>query len=75
MSPLESKSGVSTVIHWGYEMKWTDERVAKLVRLWGEGYSGGEIAEVLGWTTRSAVLGKLHRMGITRKVEDNEPND
>ena len=37
MSPLESKSGVSTVIHWGYEMKWTDERSGEVGQALGRG--------------------------------------
>jgi len=57
---------VNTVIHWGYEMKWTDERTAKLVKLWGEGYSGSEIAEILGGVSREAVLGKIFRLGKQR---------
>ena len=47
-------------------MKWTDERVSRAIKLWKDGYSGSEIAEALGWVCRSAVIGKLHRMGIKR---------
>tara|TARA_A100001515_G_scaffold23483_1_gene18134 strand:- start:745 stop:903 length:159 start_codon:yes stop_codon:yes gene_type:complete len=47
-------------------MKWTDERVSRAIKLWMDGYSGSEIAEALGWVSRSAVIGKLHRMGIKR---------
>ena len=47
-------------------MKWTDERTAKLVKLWGEGYSGSEIAEILGGVSREAVLGKIFRLGRQR---------
>ncbi len=52
-------------------MKWTDERVSKLIKLWSEGHSASEVAERLGWVTRNAVLGKLWRMGI-KKVKRNE---
>ncbi len=48
-------------------MKWTDKRVSKLKKLWEQGYSGSEIAEILGCVSRAAVLGKLHRLGMKRK--------
>jgi GcrA cell cycle regulator len=45
--------------------KWTQERVALLVNYWRiEGLSATQIAQRLGGTTRNAVLGKLHRMGM-----------
>lgn len=43
---------------------WDDERAKTAARLWGEGKSAGEIAKILGGTTRSAVLGKIHRLGL-----------
>ncbi len=46
---------------------WTDERIAELQRLWAEGYSAGEIAVELRFGTRSAVLGKLARLGLQRR--------
>jgi GcrA cell cycle regulator len=46
-------------------MTWTDARIAELVRLWQGGVSAGGIAETLGdGVSRSAVLGKLHRLGL-----------
>jgi GcrA cell cycle regulator len=48
----------------GAPMSWTDARIAQLVRLWAEGVSAGGIAEILGDVSRSAVLGKLHRMKL-----------
>ncbi|MDD9909092.1 MAG: GcrA cell cycle regulator [Ahrensia sp.] len=44
-------------------MAWTDERVARLIKLWKEGLSASQIAKDLGDVTRNAVIGKLHRMG------------
>jgi GcrA cell cycle regulator len=47
---------------------WTDERVQLASKLWTDGWSATEIACRLGWVTRSAVLGKLKRLGLlTRK--------
>lgn len=50
--------------------EWTDDIVRQTVSWWTEGKSGGEIAELLtnqsGEITRSAVLGKLHRIGAMK---------
>jgi GcrA cell cycle regulator len=43
---------------------WTEARVAQLARLWTDGVSASGIAEALGEVSRSAVLGKLHRLGL-----------
>ena len=45
---------------------WTMERVAKLVELQSRGWSCAQIASDLAYgITRNAVIGKLHRLGIT----------
>jgi len=49
---------------------WTDEKVMRMTALWMEGASANTIARVLGkGVTRSAVLGKLHRMGVRRPAQ------
>jgi len=45
-------------------MTWTDARVTQLVQLWSAGVSASGIAEALGEVSRSAVLGKLHRLKL-----------
>lgn len=45
---------------------WTDARVAQLTQLWTQGVSASGIAEALGDVSRSAVLGKLHRLRLLR---------
>lgn len=45
---------------------WTDEEVATLTRMWGEGSSAGQIGKVIG-RTRNSVIGRINRMGLTRK--------
>ncbi len=46
---------------------WTEERLELLKKLWGEGLSASQIATQLGGgVTRSAVLGKTHRLGLVR---------
>jgi GcrA cell cycle regulator len=47
-------------------MTWTDARIAQLTKLWTAGVSAAGIAEALGDVSRSAVLGKLHRLKLLR---------
>lgn len=53
-------------------MSWTDERVEKLKELWTEGMSASQIAKVLGGVTRNAVIGKVHRLGLSNRTEGGE---
>lgn len=48
-------------------MSWTDERVEKLKELWGDGMSASQIAKALGAVTRNAVIGKVHRLGLSNR--------
>lgn len=48
-------------------MSWTDERVEILKRMWGEGQSASVIAKELGGVTRNAVIGKVHRLGLSNR--------
>ena len=49
-------------------MSWTDERVEKLKAMWGEGQSASQIAKELGGVTRNAVIGKVHRLGLSNRA-------
>ena len=49
-------------------MSWTDERVEVLKRMWAEGASASTIAKELGEVTRNAVIGKVHRLGLSNRV-------
>ena len=63
-------------------MSWTDERVEKLKELWSEGLTASQIAKALGGVSRNAVIGKVHRLGLSNRtqmgktttVEMNEPS-
>jgi len=50
-------------------MSWTDERVEQLKRLWSEGMSASHIAKALGGVTRNAVIGKVHRLGLSGRAK------
>jgi GcrA cell cycle regulator len=49
-------------------MSWTDERVETLKTMWSEGKSASQIAKELGGVTRNAVIGKVHRLGLSNRV-------
>ncbi|NNK66278.1 MAG: GcrA cell cycle regulator [Rhodobacteraceae bacterium] len=49
-------------------MSWTDERVEQLKKMWGEGQSASQIAKELGGVTRNAVIGKVHRLGLSNRA-------
>jgi GcrA cell cycle regulator len=50
-------------------MGWNDERVETLKRLWTEGLSASQIAAELGGITRNAVIGKVHRLGLSGRAK------
>ena len=56
-------------------MSWTDERVETLKRMWNEGQSASQIAKELGGVTRNAVIGKVHRLGLSNRVGGKEDED
>lgn len=49
-------------------MSWTDDRVEILKKMWGEGQSASQIAKELGGVTRNAVIGKVHRLGLSNRA-------
>jgi len=50
-------------------MSWTDERVELLKKLWADGLSASQIAAELGGVTRNAVIGKVHRLGLSGRAK------
>lgn len=58
---------------------WTDDRVEVLRTLWLQGVSGAQIAKHLnggvavGWASRSAVIAKAWRMGLTGRTAPSTP--
>ena len=49
-------------------MSWTDDRVEILKTMWMEGKSASQIAKELGGVTRNAVIGKVHRLGLSNRA-------
>ena len=54
-------------------MSWTDDRVEILKKMWGEGQSASQIAKELGGVTRNAVIGKVHRLGLSNRTATEAP--
>jgi GcrA cell cycle regulator len=51
---------------------WTPERIEMLTRLWEEGITTAEIGRRIG-VTKNAVIGKVHRIGLTPRVITQKP--
>ncbi len=54
-------------------MAWTEDRVEILTKLWAEGLSASQIAKKLGGVTRNAVIGKVHRLGLSGRATPSRP--
>jgi GcrA cell cycle regulator len=55
-------------------MAWNDDRVEQLKRLWAEGLSASQIASRIGGVTRNAVIGKVHRLGLSGRAAPAKPS-
>ena len=55
-------------------MSWTNEKVEKLKELWSKGHTASQIAEMLGDTTRNAVIGKAHRLNLEARAPSKQSN-
>jgi len=53
-------------------MSWTQDKEEKLKELWGKGHTASQIAEILGDTTRNAVIGKAHRLKLAARTTSNK---
>ena len=50
-------------------LTWSDEKVEQLKKLWESGLSASQIAVELGNVTRNAVIGKVHRLGLSGRAK------
>ena len=51
---------------------WTEARIKILRALWADGWTGQQIGNKFG-KSRSAILGKIHRLGLMRKTRPPPP--
>lgn len=56
------------------EAAWSDDRVSTLSKLWADGLSAAQIARQLGGVTRNAVIGKVHRLGLSGRSAPSRPS-
>ena len=56
-------------------MSWTDEKVEKLKELWTKGHTASQIADILGDTTRNAVIGKAHRLDLEARAPSKQSSN
>lgn len=55
--------------------KWTDDLIAEAKRLYLTGLSATEVAVAMGGGfTRNSVMGKMHRLGVSRPPGMNDAN-
>jgi GcrA cell cycle regulator len=54
-------------------VEWTEERIEALTKMWREGLSASQVARQLGGVSRSAVIGKVHRLGIAGREPPARP--
>jgi GcrA cell cycle regulator len=47
---------------------WTEERIEKLKEHWAEGFSASQISGLMGAASRSAIIGKVHRLGLSGRI-------
>jgi GcrA cell cycle regulator len=50
-------------------LTWSDDRVEQLKKFWEAGLSASQIAAELGNVTRNAVIGKVHRLGLSGRAK------
>ena len=56
------------------ESGWSETRVTTLSQLWQDGLSASQIARQLGGVTRNAVIGKVHRLGLSGRAPAAAPS-
>jgi GcrA cell cycle regulator len=54
-------------------VEWTESRITTLTTLWQAGQSASQVARQLGGVSRSAVIGKVHRLGLSGRAVPARP--
>lgn len=53
-------------------IRWPEEWESRLIEMWAAGFSCQHIADAIGnGITRNAVIGKVHRLGLPKRVSPN----
>lgn len=54
--------------------EWNEQQINQLTELWNQGYSASYIGGVMNMT-RNAIIGKTHRLKLTRRAADKVSQD
>lgn len=54
-------------------MAWSLEMEEQLKKLWADGLSCSQIAKKIGGVSRNAVIGKVHRLGLSGRANPARP--
>lgn len=49
-------------------VEWNDDNLKTLRQLWAEGWSCSQISSRIPNSTRSAIIGKIHRLGLSGRI-------
>jgi hypothetical protein len=60
---------------WTTKWTWTEERIAELRKLHGEGMSGTSIMKAMGAPSRNTIIGKCSRLGLHHSAETIRANN
>ena len=52
---------------------WNEDNIKTLVKMWQAGHTASEISRELKVVSRSAILGKLNRMGMSGRARPSKP--
>ena len=66
-------TGSGSIANGGCAVEWNEERIEALTQMWREGLSASQVARQLGGVSRSAVIGKVHRLGIAGREAPTRP--
>ena len=55
-------------------MSWDDKKIEILKNQWGKGKTASQIAEMIGGVSRNAVIGKAHRLNLSKKIKTRKSN-
>ncbi len=51
-----------------FRINWTDEKIETLKTMWEQGKTAAEISIAIGAGSRNAVIGKAHRLGLSKRA-------
>ena len=56
-----------------FKIVWDEAKVAELTQLWADGFTARQIGEKMGGISRNAIIGKVTRLNLPRRVDVTKP--